>query len=60
MGRPKRQYPLGKYRLRAPKDAEKDKAYPVELEYYNSANKYRELYSIIRFSFYTFVIQLAF
>ncbi len=33
MGRPKRQYPLGKYRLRAPKDAEKDKTYPVELEY---------------------------
>ena len=33
MGRPKRIYPLGKYRLRAPKDAEKDKTYPVELEY---------------------------
>ena len=33
MGRPKRLYPLGKYRLRVPKDAEKDKAYPVELEY---------------------------
>ena len=33
MGRPKELHPLGKYRLRAPKDAEKDKAYPVELEY---------------------------
>ncbi len=33
MGRPKRLYPLGKYRLRVPKDAEKDKTYPVELEY---------------------------
>ena len=33
MGRPKRLYLLGKYRLHAPKDAEKDKAYPVELEY---------------------------
>ena len=33
MGRPKRLYPLGKYRLRTPKVIEKDKAYPVELEY---------------------------
>lgn len=33
MGRPKRLYPLGKYRLRAPKDADKDKTYPVEMEY---------------------------
>ncbi len=33
MGRPKRQYPLGKYRLRTPKEADKEKAYPVELEY---------------------------
>ena len=31
MGRPKRLYPLGKYRLRSPKEV--DKAYPVELEY---------------------------
>lgn len=33
MGRQKRAYPLGKYRLRAPKTADKDKAYPIELEY---------------------------
>ena len=33
MGRPKRLYPLGKYRLRTPKVIEKDKPYPVELEY---------------------------
>ena len=33
MGRPKRLYPLGKYRLRTPKEADKEKAYPVELEY---------------------------
>lgn len=33
MGRPKRLYPLGKYRLRTPKEVDKDKAYPVELEY---------------------------
>ena len=33
MGRPKRLYPLGKYRLRAPKENDKGKAYPVELEY---------------------------
>lgn len=34
MGRPKRIYPLGKYRLRAPKDAEKDKTYPVRVGIY--------------------------
>ena len=28
MGRPKRLYPLGKYRLRTPKEVDKDKAYP--------------------------------
>ena len=33
MGRPKRLYPLGKYRLRTPKESEKNKAYPIELEY---------------------------
>lgn len=33
MGRLKRLYPLGRYRLRVPKDAEADKAYPVVLEY---------------------------
>ena len=33
MGRPKRQYPLGKYCLRTPKEVDKEKAYPVELEY---------------------------
>lgn len=33
MGRPKRLYPLGKYRLLIPKVIDKDKTYPVELEY---------------------------
>ncbi|MBQ8096932.1 MAG: recombinase, partial [Prevotella sp.] len=33
MGRPKRLDPLGKFRLRVPKQPERDKAYPVELEY---------------------------
>lgn len=33
MGRPKRTYPLGSFRLRVPKDADKDKKYPIELEY---------------------------
>ena len=33
MVRTKRLYPLGRYRLRVPKDAEADKAYPVVLEY---------------------------
>ncbi len=33
MGRTKRLYPLGKYRLRLPKNPVKDKAYPVDLEY---------------------------
>lgn len=33
MGRPKRLYPLGKYRLRTPKVIDKEKAYPIELEY---------------------------
>ena len=33
MGRPKRLYPLGKFRLRTPKVVDKEKAYPVELEY---------------------------
>lgn len=33
MGRPKRLYPLGKYRFRTPKEVDKEKAYPVELEY---------------------------
>lgn len=31
--RPKRLYSLGKYRLRTPKVVDKEKAYPVELEY---------------------------
>lgn len=35
MRRPKRLYPLGRYRLRVPKDAETDKAYPVTLSYWN-------------------------
>lgn len=33
MGRPKRLYPLGKYRLRSPKTIDKSKTYPIELEY---------------------------
>lgn len=33
MGRPKRLYPLGKYRLRTSKVIDKEKAYPIELEY---------------------------
>jgi len=33
MGRPKRLYPLGKYRLRTPKESDKNKAYLIELEY---------------------------
>lgn len=33
MGRPKRLYPLGKYRLRTPKTIDKSKAYSIELEY---------------------------
>ncbi len=33
MGRTKRLYPLGKYRLRVPKNPDKNKAYPVDIEY---------------------------
>ena len=33
MGRPKRLYPLGKYRLRTPKTIDRSKTYPIELEY---------------------------
>ena len=33
MGRPKRLYPLGKYRLHTPKTIDKSKTYPIELEY---------------------------
>lgn len=33
MGRTKRLYPLGRYRLRVPKNPEKSKAYPVDIEY---------------------------
>ena len=33
MGRPKRLYPHGKYRLRTPKQIEADKLYPLDLEY---------------------------
>lgn len=33
MGRPKRAYPLGRFRLRVPKVVDKDKKYPIELEY---------------------------
>lgn len=42
MGRPKRQYPLGKYRLRTPKTIDKDKLYPVELEYTWNRQVYRK------------------
>lgn len=47
MGTPKKLYPLGKYRLRAPKDAEKDTAYPVELEYTWNRQIIRKSYSVI-------------
>lgn len=33
MGRIKRPYPLGKYRLRTPKEVDEKKPYPVDLEY---------------------------
>jgi len=33
MGRPKRLYPLGKYRIRIRNGADKEKTYPIELEY---------------------------
>lgn len=33
MGRPKRLYPLGKYRIRIRKSDDKEKTYPIELEY---------------------------
>lgn len=33
MGRTKRLYPLGKFRLRLPKQPEKNKEYPVDIEY---------------------------
>lgn len=33
MGRPKRTYPLGKYRIRCPRAGSKAKAYPIDLEY---------------------------
>lgn len=33
MGRPKRTYPLGKYRLRCPRTGNKTKSYPIDLEY---------------------------
>ena len=36
MGRSKRLYPLGKYRLRTPKVIDKEKAYPIELEQTNN------------------------
>lgn len=42
MGRPKRQYPLGKYRLRTPKTIEPDKLYPIELEYTWNRQVYRK------------------
>ena len=33
MGRPKRLYPHGRYRLRTPRQIENDKPYPLDLEY---------------------------
>ena len=33
MGRTKRLYPFGKYRLRVPKDIDKNNAYLVDIEY---------------------------
>lgn len=33
MARTRRNYPLGKYRLRAPKNADGDNCYPVDIQY---------------------------
>ena len=47
MGRPRRQYPLGRYRLRTPKIINTNKAYPVELEYTWGRLTYRKNTNIV-------------
>lgn len=47
MGRTKRQYPLGKYRLRLPRVPESDKAYAVDLEYSWNRQIYRKSTNIM-------------
>lgn len=46
MGRTKRLYPLGKYRLRTPKTIVNDKAYPVDLEYTWNRQVFRKTVNI--------------
>lgn len=46
MGRTKRLYPLGKYRLRIPKNADDSRAYPLDLEYTWNRQAYRKAMSI--------------
>lgn len=49
MGRPKRLYPLGKYRLHTPKESDKNKAYPIELEYtWNRQIIHKQQMSLLR------------
>ena len=47
MGRTKRQYPLGKYRLRLPRGPESKKAYPLDLEYTWNRHIYRKFVNIV-------------
>lgn len=47
MGRTKRQYPLGKYRLRLPRVSESGKAYPLDLEYTWNRQIYRKSVNIV-------------
>ena len=47
MGRTKRQYPLGKYRLRLPRVPESGKAYPLDLEYSWNRQIYRKSVNIV-------------
>lgn len=47
MGRTKRQYPLGKYRLRLPRVPESGKAYPLDLEYTWNRQIYRKSVNIV-------------
>lgn len=48
MGRTKRQYPLGKYRLRLPRVPESKKAYPLDLEYTWNRQIYRKSVNILK------------
>ncbi len=47
MGRPKRLYPLGKFRHRVPKDYDKNTAYPVVLEYTWNREIFRKTTNIL-------------